>query len=330
MKNDNAMPTMKDVAKEAGVALGTVSKVFNGIPVGESYRIKVEEAAKKLGYQVNNYARGLKTNKTYSVAMIIPSLVHPYFSLLAQEISKALALRGYRTILFITDFDPQAEQACIQMMKQNKVDGAIGLTYNPNLVLDGNLPFVAIDRYFSSSVPCVASDNFGGGRMAAEKLVQLGCKKLAFLRTGSSVPGETDKRGQGFEAYCLSQKIDYEILDLIDAGDEDPRFCKFLEDHMVDGKLTIDGIFCGTDRMACLIRDQLEQLGIDVPGQVQIIGFDGLRRFGNLEYYCSTIVQPVEQIAQTCVNILLTEDRSALPAMVFLPVTYAAGGTTRE
>ena len=60
----NAMPTMKDVAQEAGVALGTVSKVFNGIPVGESYRIKVEEAARKLGYQVNQYARGLKTNKT--------------------------------------------------------------------------------------------------------------------------------------------------------------------------------------------------------------------------------------------------------------------------
>lgn len=330
MKNDNSMPTMKDVAKEAGVALGTVSKVINGIPVGESYRIKVEEAAKKLGYQVNNYARGLKTNKTYSVAMIIPSLIHPYFSLLTQEISKALALRGYRTILFITDFDPQAEQACIQMMQQNKVDGAIGLTYNPNLVLDGNLPFVAIDRYFSSSVPCVASDNFGGGRMAAEKLTQLGCKKLAFLRTASSVPGETDKRRQGFESYCLSQNLDYEILELIDAREDDPRFEQFLQKHLIDGKMTIDGIFCGTDRMACVIRELLEKLGFSVPDDVQLIGFDGLRHFGDQELYCSTIIQPVEQIAQTCVNILLTEDKATLPAMICLPVTYAAGGTTQE
>ena len=70
----NAMPTMKDVAQEAGVALGTVSKVFNGIPVGESYKIKVEEAAQKLGYQVNQYARGLKTNKTNTVAVILPGV----------------------------------------------------------------------------------------------------------------------------------------------------------------------------------------------------------------------------------------------------------------
>lgn len=330
MKHENSMPTMKDVAREAGVALGTVSKVFNGIPVGESYRLKVEEAARKLGYQVNQYARGLKTNKTNCVALIMPSLIHPYFSLLAHELSRALAQKGYRTMLFITDFDPQAEQSCIQMMRQNKVDGAIGLTYNPNLVLDEKLPFVAIDRYFSATVPCVASDNFGGGAMAAQKLVQLGCKKLAFLRTASPVPGETDKRRHGFESYCLSQKLDYEILELIDAREDDPRFEEFLRSHVVDGRMTIDGIFCGTDRMACGIRNLLVHMGVRVPEDVQIIGFDGLRYFGDQELYCSTIVQPVEQIAQTCVSILLSEDRSTVPAMVCLPVSYGAGRTTRE
>lgn len=330
MKNENAMPTMKDVAKEAGVALGTVSKVINGIPVGESYRLKVEEAAKKLGYQVNQYARGLKTNKSNSVALIIPSLIHPYFALLSHEISRALAQRGYRTMLFITEFDPQAEQSCIQLMKQNKVDGAIGLTYNPDLVLDESLPFVAIDRWFSATVPCVASDNYGGGRMAAEKLHQLGCKKLAFFRTASSVSGETDKRRMGFEAYCQSQNLDYGIVELIDTDDDDPRFEQFLRDHIVDGKMTVDGIFCGTDRVAFCIRELLTEMGFSVPQDVQIIGFDGLRRFGEKEYYCSTIVQPVEAIAQTCVDLLLTEDRSKLPAMVCLPVSYASGGTTRE
>ena len=77
-KKTNAAPTMKDVAAEAGVALGTVSKVFNHIPVGEAYRLRVEEAARKLGYQVNNYARGLKTNKTNTVALIWPNLRHPF------------------------------------------------------------------------------------------------------------------------------------------------------------------------------------------------------------------------------------------------------------
>ena len=72
MTGNGSLPTMKDVAREAGVALGTVSKVFNDIPVGDSYRQRVLDAADKLGYQVNSYARGLKTNKTRSVALIIP------------------------------------------------------------------------------------------------------------------------------------------------------------------------------------------------------------------------------------------------------------------
>ncbi len=75
-------PTMKDVAREAGVALGTVSKVINNIPVGESYRQRVEDAIEKLGYHVNSYARGLKTNKTNCVALLMPSLRHPFFAIL--------------------------------------------------------------------------------------------------------------------------------------------------------------------------------------------------------------------------------------------------------
>lgn len=123
--NTHDAPTMKDVAREAGVSLGTVSKVINGIPVGESYRRKVEKAAKKLGYQVNHYARGLKTNESYCIAFIAPSTTNPFFAALAQEICKALSQRGYRMMLFITGFDPKAEQFCIQMIHQNKLDGAI-------------------------------------------------------------------------------------------------------------------------------------------------------------------------------------------------------------
>ena len=92
-------PTMKDVAQEAGVALGTVSKVFNGIPVGDSYRLKVEAAAKKLGYQVNQYARGLRANKTYTVAVILPGVDHPFFASLAQHLCTAMAQRDHRMLL---------------------------------------------------------------------------------------------------------------------------------------------------------------------------------------------------------------------------------------
>ena len=174
----NAMPTMKDVAQEAGVALGTVSKVFNGIPVGESYKIKVEEAAQKLGYQVNQYARGLKTNKTNTVAVILPGVNHPFFAALAQYICEALARRDYRMLLYVTASSPEMEQNCVNMVRQNKADGIIGLTYNP-LTVDEDLPFVGIDRSFRADIPCVAADNYGGGRLAAEKLLELGCRHPA-------------------------------------------------------------------------------------------------------------------------------------------------------
>lgn len=329
MKQKANAPTMKDVAREAGVALGTVSKVFNDIPVGADYRKRVEEAAKRLGYQVNNYARGLKTNRTYSVALILPNVTDPFFAMLAQGVCSVLAQRGYRTILSTTDYGPETEQRCIQMVQQNKVDGIIGLTYNPDLEIDPQLPFVSIDRYFNASVPCVSSDNFGGGQLAAEKLLELGCKHPLFLRIGSKVPGESDKRGDGFESVFRQRKMECTSLRLNDEDGLEP-FKDFLASHIEDGRLAFDGIFCVTDALAVRIRAMLSELGLRVPEDVQLIGFDGIRRFAEDGYHCSTIVQPIARIAETSVELLLREDRSNLPSLVCLPVTYACGGTTRE
>jgi len=324
----SSVPTMKDVAREAGVALGTVSKVFNGIPVGDSYRIKVEAAATKLGYQVNQYARGLRANKTSVVALILPGINHPFFAALAQHICTALTQRDHRTLIYVTAYRPDVEQACVQMVRQNRVDGIIGLTYNP-LRIDDDLPFVSIDRCFSPDVPCVASDNYSGGRMAAEKLLELGCTHLAFLRTGSTSYSETDKRGDGFEMVCRVSKVPYETLRLND-GEAIEQFRGFFLSHMSGGHLEIDGIFCSTDLLAWRVQNILRDMGIGVPEDVQIIGYDGIRRFGGEELYCSTIVQPVAKIAETCVDLLLTKDRTNIPALVCLPVSYAPGGTTRE
>ena len=319
---------MKDVAQEAGVALGTVSKVFNGLPVGESYRLKVEEAAKRLGYQVNQYARGLRSGKTYNVAVILPGVDHPFFAALAQHICTALTQRDHRMLLYVTASHPDAERECLNMVRQNKVDGVIGLTYNP-LTLDGELPFVSIDRCLGPDIPCVAADNYGGGRMAAEKLIELGCSRLAFLRTGSSSPSETDKRGDGFEMACRSRGVPYDALRLND-GEDFARFRTFFLEHMAAGRLDIDGVFCSTDLLAWRVQNMLAELGVSVPEDVQIIGFDGIQRFGAEGLYCSTIVQPIQRMAETSVDLLLNKDRSNIPALVCLPVSYTPGGTTRE
>ncbi len=328
MKSEHSVPTMKDVAREAGVALGTVSKVVNGIPVGESYRLRVEEAIKKLNYQVNSYAQGLKANKTYTVALLLPNTEDPFFASLAYHINLSLLKRRYRMLLCCTVNSDQ-EQEYITMAQQNKVDGIIGLTYNPNLQIEENTPFVAIDRSMGSKIPCVTSDNFAGGQLAAEKLANLGCTNVAFLRIGSSLDNEPNKRKAGFENGCLSRGLSYKMKILND-GEPFEEFTRFLSEHMHDGRLSFDGIFCVTDRLAYLIIKTLRQLNLRVPEDVQVIGFDGIRVFPGAEHVCSTIVQPVPEIAEMCVNLLLQENISAKPPLVCLPVTYVSGGTTRE
>ena len=93
-----------------------------------------------------------------------------------------------------------------------------------------------------------------------------------------------------------------------------------------------DGIFCGSDHLAYHTCEKLRELGVRIPEQVQIIGYDGLQLFGFEEedYYCSTIAQPIKQMAETAVDLLLNPDRSRLPALVCLPVEYKKGSTTRD
>lgn len=328
MAQQNSNPTMKDVAREAGVALGTVSKVMNGIPVGESYRIRVEEAVAKLNYRVNNYAKGLKSNQTYIVAVMMPNLINPFFAKLTNCINRALTERKYRMLFYATDYDPKQEQELVILAEQQKVEGIICLSYNPELKVSENVPLVSIDRYFGEKIPCVASDNYSGGRIAAEKLIENGCRNLAFMRIGSSLSNEPNKRKDGFVSVCEAMNIPY-TLKIVEDGMPYSAFEEFLQEHMSDGKLAFDGIFCVTDSLAHQILISLKNMGIRVPEDVQIIGYDGAQYFGDMEYYCSTIVQPLEDIAETCVDMVLQKQTSILPSLLCLPVRYAYGGTTR-
>ena len=299
------------------------------MPVGESYRIRVEEAIQKLNYQVNSYAQGLKANRTYTVALLIPNTFHPYFASLTHHINLSLLKRKYRMLLCVTDGNQNLEQEYVMMVQQNKVDGIIGLTYNPNLKVEEDTPFVSIDRSMGAKIPCVASDNFSGGQMAAEKLADLGCKHVAFLRIGSSLTNEPNKRKAGFENGCLARNLQYSSKILQD-GDPISEFEIFLKEHMHNGKLDFDGLFCVTDRIVYDVMKILKKLNVKVPEDVQIIGFDGIQTFGDSDYICSTIVQPVHEIAEICVELLLQETMSTKPPLVCLPVSYMYGGTTRE
>lgn len=322
-------PTMKDVARECGLSLATVSKVINGLPVGKASRHKVEAAINKLGYQVNAYARALKSNKTYSVALVMPSLKHPFFAHLTDELTKCLTKNGYRAQLMITNYDPKAEQKSFAMVRTNKMDGVIALTYSPDLEVGESIPIVTIDRHLDEDIPCVSSDNFRGGELAAKKLIELGCQNLLFMRITSKIQGEPNKRLAGFESVCQTQDIRYDSLLLCDDEPEEPIY-RFLEEHIKDGAPEYDGIFCNSDILASRVIRFLKEKGISVPDQVQIIGYDGIiDRFSD-RYVCSTIEQPIAMMAETAVTILLNPSDTTSGANICLPVKYVPGGTTKD
>lgn len=321
--------TMSDVAREAGVALGTVSKVLNGRPVGEEYRLKVEAAVKKLDYQINPSAKALKSNRSGFIALIIPDTTTPFFALLTQYVNLSLEKRGYKMMLCFTGRDSVREQEFIRMVHRHQADGIIALTYTPDLQIPAGIPFVTIDRFFSVDVPCIASDNFGGGRLAAQKLAELGCKRLACLRIGSSLVNEPSKRKDGFVSGCMELGLPFEMCNLPD-GVPLSAFEVFLKKNILESDQPVDGIFCGNDLQAWQVINILHHLGCRVPEDVQVIGFDGTRMFGNQDYICSTIVQPVPDLAETAVNMVLSNDFKGLPPLICLPVRYQPGGTTRD
>ena len=328
MKKHSA-PTMKDVAREAGVSLGTVSKVINHKPVGDEYVRKVKAAIQKLDYHVNTYAQGLKASKTDTVALLIPTSIHTFYSYIISYVNKALLKRGYRMLLCCSDYDPKLEQEYINMAQQNKVDGIIALSYNPAPVIDPELPFVSIDRTINEHIPVVSSDNYAGGALAAQKLKEFGCTKAAFLREGSSLDNEPNKRRAGFEYGAQKYHLDYDLC-LLEDGHPKDAFYHFLKNHYHNGRLDYDGLFCVTDTLAFKIGNILKEMNIRVPEDVQIIGFDGAQHFGDRGYVCSTIVQPVEDIAEMAVELLLQDQTRMKPQLVCLPVHFAEGGTTRS
>ncbi len=329
MPKSKDLPTMMDVAREAGVAVGTVSKVVNHQPVGEEFRAKVDAAIEKLGYQYNSAGKALRTDSTGIIALIIPNTIHPFFAMLTNYINMALEKRNRRMFLCFSEFDQMKEDEMIQLARTNRVDGIIALTYNPNLHIPEDVAFVTIDRFFSSSVPCIASDNFAGGRMAAMKLYELGCRHLAIMRTGSTLTNEPSKRKDGFVSACVELGVRFEVVDM---PDDTPLsvFMETVEKQIHDPQVPLDGIFFGTDLLAWQMMGEMQKKGIRVPEDIQIIGYDGIRMFGEQKPVVSTIVQPVQEIAETCVSTVLSSHMATMPSLICLPVHYEEGGTTKD
>lgn len=320
--------TMKDVATLAGVGVGTVSRVINGVKVKDSTREKVFAAIKELNYEPDEYARGLKTNKSNSIALILPKIWHPFFSEFAYFVEEALSKANYKMFLCNADGSAEKEKEYIQMLKQSKVDGIIGITYSDiDQYISSNLPFVSIDRHFSEKVAYVTSDNFVGGQIAAQELLSRGAKCLAYVGGNSPYPNETKNRNEGFKSFCASLGIETKTLDMLEPIEhiEQQLDAFFMENP------AIDGIFTVNDFMALDVMRALKRAGKTAPKDYQIIGFDGIRMAQEQEFLLSTLAQPIAEMAQQSVELLIKMIvEKHPPERIVLPVKFIEGNTTRK
>lgn len=327
---------MKDVAAKAGVSLGTVSKVINHITVSQKNKEKVESAIKELGYEVNTYARGLKTQETRLITLIIPDTMNPFYSAFTQYVERNLYEQGYKLILCCSNGIFEKEISYLNLASQSKTDGIIALTYTDvSTAIPSKIPLVSFDRHFEDhDIPMIASDNFQGGYAGTKKLWELGCHRPVFIRFRSRFPGEADKRMDGYLSACKDLGIQPDYLDLIEPKEEKRVLAEFIQSHMDSrGNLTFDGIFANTDIQAYRTMKLLKERGIRVPEDIQVLGFDGIRKFSNEEesLFVSSMCQPIKDLARLCVETLLKKRRGIIvPSLSLLPVTYCYGGTTRK
>ncbi|WP_418126654.1 LacI family DNA-binding transcriptional regulator [Streptococcus parasuis] len=321
--------TMKDVAKLAGVSVGTVSRVINQEQgIKEITLKKVQQAIDELGYIPDVYARGMKKNKTETIALIVPSVWHPFFGEFAFHVEVELSKKGYK-LLLCNISGPKRELDYITMLQQNKVDGIIAITYSPiEDYLSSNIPFVSIDRtYEDKAIACVSSDNQKGAELAAQVLISKGGTHFGFIGGHNKTINETKKRRLFFEKTILEAGFPCEVLDL-----EEP-YDNFLEEVEVFLRQhpEIDALFTINDFTAIDAISILEKLGKKVPEDVQVVGYDGIRQAEERTQYLSTIRQPIEEMATEAVQCLLDIlDKKDRPLQITLPISYLEGKTTKS
>ncbi|MDO5047561.1 MAG: LacI family DNA-binding transcriptional regulator [Anaerococcus sp.] len=320
------MTTMKEVAKEAKVSLGSVSNVINNKPVRPETKRKVEAAIEKLNYEKNDLASGFKTNRTKTIGLIIPTVWHPFFSQIAFYVEKYLLEDGYKLLLCNSNGNAGSELQYIQLLRQNMIDGIIAITYSDiEMYINSKLPFVSIDRIFSTNVNFVASKNYEGGRLAGKTLVDKGSKNLIFIGSHNKFVNATMDRRKGFVSFCKENNINYEVIDLLE-----PYQGLDLEIKKAFAKNPkIDGIFALNDFLGLDIIKILEEIDRYPIRDYQIIGFDGIKLSFERDYVISTIAQPISGIARKSVEILLKniEDENH-KENAYLPVDFKDGGTT--
>ncbi|WP_210619184.1 LacI family DNA-binding transcriptional regulator [Mammaliicoccus lentus] len=322
-------PKLDDVAKLANVSKTTVSRVLNKRGYLSQETIdKVYDAMEKLNYQPNTVARQLYNKKTNIIGLLFPAVSNPFFGELVEELEKKLYSQGYKVIIGNSMNDPEKEKNYLNQLLSNQVDGLIVGTHNQNIqqYQNENLPIVAIDRIMNQDIPVIESDNYSGGKQATERLIQKGAKKIIHTTGPDTLDTPANRRREAYVETMIShdlQPIRYSVDFNISYTEKTGIFNQIFIDHP-----DVDGVFASNDVDALLIMQIAKKFNKNIPEDLLIVGYDGSKIMRNMFPNLTTIVQPIEEIANKALEVLnLRLEKQETLSEYILPVSIWNGST---
>lgn len=290
----------------AGVSVGTVSRVLAGeLAVKPALRNQVNEAINALGYRPNVMARALRTSKTDVIGLIVPDITNPFFSQMAASAERAAAKHRHSLMLASSHNDREVEQNHISAFLDRSVRGIILVAANlscPSQV-KSNVPIVSLDRRYAD-FPLISINHAEAAGLVADHLYELGHRKIAYI----AGPADTEagrKRREGFVSRIseLDESVELEIF----SG----RF-DYESGEMIGRRLLLQppdkrptAIAAASDQQAIGALRAARDIGLEVPGELSIAGFDDIQLANLVVPRLTTVRQPTDQLASRAVELLL-------------------------
>ncbi len=302
-----------DIAEKTGLSITTVSRVLNGkaqqYRIGKKSQQKIEEAAKEMHYIPNHFAANLRSGKSKTIALIVPSLVNPFFASIASEINAEIRKHGYITIISDSDENPEIEKIVLEQLSARNIEGLIiapcgnQWEHIKNLY-DTGLPVICIDRYFENlDLPYVSTDNYNGAYEATQFLIKNGHTTIACIQgVQESTPNRL--RIKGFiDAMEKSGINDYCVV-----GDDFTLQNGYLETRLLlQQKNHPTAIFALSNTIAIGCMRALKEENIKIPADISLITFDEHPYLDFFSTPLSCVAQPVNDISKIATKFLFSK-----------------------
>ena len=300
------MATIVDVAKLAGVTPTTVSRVINNRGyISEKTKKRVQEAMDELGYQPNEIARSLTKQKSNTIGVIVPHISHPYFAKLISNLENEAAKKDYKIILCNSKEKAEKEKQYLDMCKSNRVAGIIICSGNveSNKINTGGIPVVLLEKNFEEGKLGIQCDNYQGGKLATEHLIECGCKKILHLSGVIDEEMPADNREKAFIDVCSKNEIEYFIKKYdIDTYNQ-MNYYDYIKAALneIEG---VDGIFASSDLIAAQVIQVCNEIKIRIPEDIKLVGFDDVDISQLTTPRITTVHQPIKEMARLSIELI--------------------------